>query len=71
MLAEKVGGGEFWHGSHAGDGVDFAILGTDQNGRFSAEAEMGKLRHVRREQGRDARIHGIAAAEEHAHAGLG
>ena len=48
----------------------FAVFGSHQNGRFAAQAEMGKLRHRCGEHGGDSGVDGVAAAVIHAHAGF-
>ena len=70
-LAEHIGAGEFGHGADAGDGVNLAVLGANEDGRFAAQAEVRKLRDRSREHGGDANVHRVAAAIVHAHAGFG
>ena len=62
-LAEKLGGGELGHRADAGDGVDLAVLGANQDGRFAAEAEVRIFDDRPGEHRRHTRVHGVSAFE--------
>ena len=71
VLAEEIGGGQLGHGADAGDRVDLARLGADQDRRFAAHSEMREFGDRSGEHGGDARVHRVAAVVVHAHAGFG
>ena len=70
-IAEHLRGSHLRHGAHAGDGVNFPVLGANQDGRFAAEAVMRELAHRTREHGGDAHVHRVAALVVGAHPGFG
>ena len=70
VFAEEVRGGEFRHGADAGDGIDFALRGADENGSFAAEAEVRDFGKRSREHGGDTRVDSIAALVVETHAGF-
>ena len=70
-LAIEVRCRELWHGADAGDRIDFAGFGADENGCFAAESEVRVLAHRSREHCGDASVHGVSALVEEPHAGFG